>query len=151
MSATVVSEDGSVRSLPARTLLPGMRVIVTAGERIPADGIITSGISDVDESLITGETVPRAVTPGTHVHAGTVNGGGTLHIRVTVTDENTLLAEIGRLMLVAEQSRVAMCGSPTELLRFTRLPFTYLDCSHLRAGCCWEVGGRFRSLTPLRY
>lgn len=105
MSATVVSEDGSVRLLPARTLLPGMRVAVAAGERIPADGIVASGVSEVDESLITGETVPRSVTLGAHVHAGTVNGGGTLHIRVSVTDENTLLAEIGRLMLSAEQSR----------------------------------------------
>lgn len=105
MNATVVSEGGAVRSLPARALLPGMRVIVTAGERIPADGAITSGVSEIDESLITGETVPRAVEPGAHVHAGTVNGGGTLHICVTATDENTLLAEIGRLMLAAEQSR----------------------------------------------
>lgn len=105
MNATVVAEGGVVRSLPARALLPGMRVIVTAGERIPADGAITSGVSEIDESLITGETVPRAVEPGAHVHAGTVNGGGTLHICVTATDENTLLAEIGRLMLAAEQSR----------------------------------------------
>ncbi|WP_045836580.1 heavy metal translocating P-type ATPase [Hyphomicrobium sp. 99] len=105
MSATVVSEDGSVRSLPARALLPGMRVAVAAGERIPADGIIASGVSEIDESLITGETVPRSVAPGAHVHAGTVNGGGILHIRVTVADENTLLAEIGRLMIAAEQSR----------------------------------------------
>jgi P-type Cu2+ transporter len=105
MSATVVSEDGSVRSLPARALSPGMRVAVAAGERIPADGAIVSGVSEIDESLITGETVPRSVAPGAHVHAGTVNGGGPLHIHVTLADENTLLAEIGRLMLAAEQSR----------------------------------------------
>ena len=105
ISATVVSDDGSVRSLPARALSPGMRVAVAAGERIPADGTIVSGVSEIDESLITGETVPRSVAPGDHVHAGTVNGGGTLQIQVTVADENTLLAEIGRLMLAAEQSR----------------------------------------------
>ncbi|MFA5958441.1 heavy metal translocating P-type ATPase [Hyphomicrobium sp.] len=105
MSATVVSEDGSVRSLPARALSPGMRVAIAAGERIPADGTVASGRSEIDESLITGETVPRYVAAGAHVHAGTVNGSGTLHILVTIADENTLLAEIGRLMLAAEQSR----------------------------------------------
>lgn len=105
MTATVVMEDGSVRSLPARALLPGMRVIVAAGERISADGTIISGVSEVDESLITGETVPRAVTSGDHVHAGTLNGGGSLHVLVAVAEENTLLADIGRLMLAAEQSR----------------------------------------------
>lgn len=105
MTATVVMEDGSVRSLPARALSPGMRVIVAAGERISADGTIISGASEVDESLITGETVPRAVTSGDHVHAGTLNGGGSLHILVAVAEENTLLADIGRLMLAAEQSR----------------------------------------------
>lgn len=105
MSATVIFKDKTVRRVSARRLLPGMRVAVAAGERIPGDGTIVSGGSEIDESLITGETVPRAVATGDHVHAGTVNGGGVLHIDITSADENTLLAEIGRLMLAAEQSR----------------------------------------------
>ncbi|MBS0231929.1 MAG: cadmium-translocating P-type ATPase [Proteobacteria bacterium] len=105
MNATVIAEDGTVRTVSARSLRPGMRVVVAAGERVPGDGMIVSGASELDESLITGETVPRSVTTGDHVHAGTVNGGGVLHIDVTSADDNTLLAEIGRLMLAAEQSR----------------------------------------------
>ena len=105
MSATVVAEDGTVRSVSARNLQPGMRIAIAAGERIAGDGVVVSGASEVDESLITGETVPRAVAKGDHVHAGTVNGGGLLNVYVSAPDENTLLAEIGRLMLAAEQSR----------------------------------------------
>lgn len=105
MTATVVSEDGTAKSLSARALTPGMRVMVAAGERIPGDGNVITGTSEIDESLITGETVPRTVAIGSHVHAGTVNGGGALLISITSSDENTLLAEIGRLMTAAEQSR----------------------------------------------
>lgn len=105
LSATVVADDGSSRNLPARSLTPGMRIAVAAGERIAADGIVTAGTSEIDESLITGETVPRVVTPGDRVHAGTINGGGPIQLKATATIDNTLLAEIGRLMLAAEQSR----------------------------------------------
>ncbi len=105
LSATVVADDGTTRSVAARALVPGMRALVAAGERVAADGVVIAGQSDIDESLITGETRPRAVALGDHVHAGTVNGGGPLQIKVTSADENTLLAEIGRMMLAAEQSR----------------------------------------------
>ncbi len=105
LSATVIEKDGSSRTVAARSLTPGMHIAIAAGERIAADGIITSGASEIDESLITGETVPRAVRVGDRVHAGTVNGGGPLQIDATATVDNTLLAEIGRLMLSAEQSR----------------------------------------------
>lgn len=143
MSATVVAEDGSVRSLPARALSAGMRVIVTAGERISADGTIISGASEVDESLINGETVPRAVTPGDHVHAGTLNGGGTLHIHVAVTDENTLLADIGRLMLAAEQSRGRYVRLADRAARFYAPAVHMLGLSTfmiwMSLGSGWEV------------
>jgi len=105
LSATVVADDGTTRRVVARSLTPGMRMAVAAGERIAADGVVVSGQSEIDESLITGETVPRSVAVGDHVHAGTVNGGAALQVKVTSADENTLLAEIGRMMLAAEQSR----------------------------------------------
>ena len=105
VAATVIGQDGVARQIQARNVVPGMRMIAAAGERIAADGIITSGRSEIDESLITGETLPRIVQAGDRVHAGTVNGAGTLQIEATSTDENTLLAEIARLMLAGEQSR----------------------------------------------
>jgi Cu2+-exporting ATPase len=103
--ATVLGDDGTTRIVRAQDLVPGMRLLVPAGERIAADGRIVAGVGEVDESLVTGESVPRPVGPGDRVHAGTVNGGGPLTVLTTATAEDTLLAEIARLMLAAEQAR----------------------------------------------
>jgi Cu2+-exporting ATPase len=105
MTASVVHEGGRIERLPADALSPGDRILVAAGERIAADGIVVRGESDVDDSLITGETRTRAVSPGTSVHAGTVNLAQPIEVRAVATDERTLLAEIGRLMTAAEQGR----------------------------------------------
>lgn len=105
VSASVIGEDGSLERLPARLLKPGMRIMVAAGERIGVDGRVESGRSDIDESLLTGETRPRVVGPGERVSAGTVNLSGSIIVEATATDEGTLLAEIGRLMSAAEQGR----------------------------------------------
>ena len=104
-AATVIGADGNARQIQARAVVPGMQMLVAAGERIAADGIVTAGRSEIDEGLITGETLPRLVNPGDRVHAGTVNGGAPLHVDATSCDDNTLLAEIARLMLAGEQSR----------------------------------------------
>jgi Cu2+-exporting ATPase len=105
LAATVMGEDGKPRRLPARALVPGMRVVVAAGERIPVDGRVLSGISEIEESLITGETLPRLANPGAMVHAGTVNITTPIEVEATATDEGTLIAEIARLMQAAEQGR----------------------------------------------
>jgi Cu2+-exporting ATPase len=104
-AATMIEADGSTRRLPARALVPGMRVLTAAGERFAVDGRVVEGRGEVDESLITGETAPRTVEPGARVFAGTVNLTAPLVSEATATDENTLLAEIGRLMATAEQAR----------------------------------------------
>ena len=105
MTATVIGADGKPSRLRARDLKPGMRVLVAAGERIPVDGRIVSGTSDVDESLITGETMPRLASVGAAVHAGTINTTTAIEVVATATDEGTLVAEIARLMHAAEQAR----------------------------------------------
>ncbi len=105
LSATVVSADGPPRRIPARALSPGMRVLVAAGERIPVDGRIENGTSEIEESLITGETLPRLVRVGADVHAGTMNITSSIEVTATATDEHTLIAEIVRLMQAAEQGR----------------------------------------------
>jgi len=105
LAATVIGDDGRPKRLPARALQPGMRVLVAAGERIPVDGRILTGPSDIEESLITGETVPRLGKPGSQVHAGTVNITTPIEVEATATDEGTLIAEIARLMQAAEQGR----------------------------------------------
>jgi Cu2+-exporting ATPase len=105
LAATVVGEDGKPRRLPARALMSGMRVLIAAGERIPVDGRIVSGTSEIDESLITGETIPRVVHAAAIVHAGTVNISVPIEVEATATDVGTLIAEIARLMQAAEQGR----------------------------------------------
>ncbi len=105
LTATIIGDDGVVRQVPSRTLVPGMTMLVAAGERIAADGTIIDGASDIDESLLSGETLPKTVGPGDRVHAGTLNTGGPLRISTTATEDNTLLAELARLILAGEQTR----------------------------------------------
>ncbi|MGI9411910.1 MAG: heavy metal translocating P-type ATPase, partial [Hyphomicrobiaceae bacterium] len=104
-TANILQQDGSTRTVSARALRPGMTVLVAAGERIPVDGRVTSGAGEIDEAMITGETLPRAVSTGDEVFAGSINLNAGLAIGATATDANTLLSEIGRLMLAAEQGR----------------------------------------------
>jgi Cu2+-exporting ATPase len=105
LTATILDQDGSVRQIPSRNLHPGMTMLVATGERIAADGIVSEGVSEIDESLITGETLPKAVTSGDRVHAGTLNTAAPLRVTTTATEDNTLLAELSRLMLAGEQTR----------------------------------------------
>lgn len=100
-----VVEDGSQRPVAVKDLATGMIVAVAQGERIPVDGEITEGISEIDASLVTGESLPVDAAAGTVVYAGTLNLGHPLRVRVTAAGEDTLLAEIVRLMEAAEQGR----------------------------------------------
>ena len=104
-AATVLADDGATTRVASHTITPGMRLLTATGERFAVDGRIVGGAADVDESLITGETMPRAVRDGDTVYAGTVNLSGPIVTTATATEQNTLLAEIGRLMLAAEQAR----------------------------------------------
>ncbi|MGD9868051.1 MAG: heavy metal translocating P-type ATPase [Hyphomicrobiales bacterium] len=105
--ATVVDSQGRQSSIPAHALMPGMLVQVAAGERIPADGEISTGGSQVDMSLITGESAPEKAGPGAAVYAGTLNLTAPFTFLVTASDDMTLLSEIGRLMANAEQGRAS--------------------------------------------
>jgi Cu2+-exporting ATPase len=104
-SATVLDAEGKATRVHARDLRPGMRVLVAAGERIPVDGRIACGASDIDESLITGESMPRFAGIDATVHAGTLNTNAPIEVIATATDDGTVVAEIARLMEAAEQSR----------------------------------------------
>ncbi len=104
-SVTVVETDGRRRVTTPDRLRPGMTLLAAAGERIAADGRVTAGRSELDTSLITGESLPRPVAGGDPVFAGTLNLGAPLTVAVTAVGEGTLLAEIVRLMENAEQRR----------------------------------------------
>lgn len=103
--ATLQKDDGSTVSIPLSEIKADMVLIVAAGEKIGADGEILTGISELDTSLITGETLPRHATIGTQVFAGTINLSAPLTMRVTKAHEQSLIAEIVRMMETAEQSQ----------------------------------------------
>ena len=94
------TETVAVPELRARDL-----VLVRPGSGIPADGVVRDGSSDVNESMITGESKPVHKTGGDKVIAGTVNGSGSLRVEVTGTGDNTALAGIVRLVAQAQTSR----------------------------------------------
>ncbi len=92
-------------SVPVAALAAGDRLLVKAGERVPADGVVLNGVSDIDESLVTGETARRKVEAGGTVYAGSMNFGGALTLRVTAADRGTLLDEIERLLEKAQSAK----------------------------------------------
>jgi Cu2+-exporting ATPase len=103
-SAMRIGPDGSVALVPIADIVPGDTVKVAAGERIPVDGIVTAGASDIDKAMLTGESEPESVRSGGRAFAGTLNLTGPLTVRVTAKAGDTLLAEIVRLMDAAEHS-----------------------------------------------
>ncbi len=91
--------------VPVEDLVPGDTIVVRAGERISADGLIGAGQSSIDESPITGESVPRDKGPGEEVYSGTLNGHGLLHIRVTHAGEDSTIARVVHLVEQAKQRK----------------------------------------------
>jgi len=95
----------TIEDVEISELREGEVVLVRPGGSVPADGIVQSGTSDVNESMITGESVPVTKAEGAAVIAGTVNGTGSLRVKVTGTGEHTALANIMRLVEQAQTSR----------------------------------------------
>ncbi len=136
--ATLIQPDGSATRISAAALLPGMRVAIAAGERFPADGMVVDGKSEVDESLLTGESLPRALQAGSEVFAGTVNLGALIQVEATKLEADTLLAELTRLMEMAEQARGRYVRLADRASRF------YAPAVHLLAGATflsWMAAG----------
>ena len=95
----------STETVPLRELKEGDLVQVRPGGKIPADGIVEAGQSEVDEALVTGESKPIRKIQGSPVIAGTVNGDGALRIKVTKIGEHTFLAGVMRLVMEAQASK----------------------------------------------
>ena len=104
-TATRFVNEGEIVTVPAAAIQPGDIVLLRPGERSAVDGNVISGQSEIDQSLITGETLPRMVTAGSPVYAGTLIRTGVLRIRVSAASEATLLSEISRLLENALKSR----------------------------------------------
>ncbi|MEI7600638.1 MAG: heavy metal translocating P-type ATPase [Aestuariivirga sp.] len=116
--ASVIEGDGTRRYVPARELKAGMLVAVAAGDRLPADGLIREGTSDMDRSLLTGETAPETVKPGSLVHAGEMNVTGPITVEITAAGNDTFLSELVRLMSSAEQGQSRYIRIADRLARF---------------------------------
>ncbi len=111
-------QDGSARPVPAASLEIGDTVLIRPGDRVPADGEIAEGESELDESPITGESIPVARRQGDLVVAGSINFSGALQIRVTRTaDDNT----ISRILRMVEEAQEAKAPTVRFIERFSRV------------------------------
>ena len=97
--------DGDEVEVDVEDLQPGDMIVVRAGERIAADGVIAQGQSSIEESTITGEPLPRDKGPGDEVFSGTLNGNGLLTISVTRAGSDTTLARVVRLVEEAKSRK----------------------------------------------
>ena len=105
-ASTARLADGT--EIPVDELMVGMRFVVRPGERIATDGMVVSGASAVDMSMVTGEPVPVEVAPGDEVIGATVNADGTLEVEATRVGADTALAQIVRLVDEAQGGRAAV-------------------------------------------
>lgn len=103
-TATLRTQEGD-RQVPVATLHVGDIVVIRPGERIPVDGVLIEGASEVDESLITGESLPVAKEAGAIVIAGAINGDGVVTVRTTAVGKHTALARIIELVENAQAKK----------------------------------------------
>lgn len=103
--ALVEEADGTRLYRPLTEIERGMRLLLAAGERVPVDAVVIEGQSDLDVSLVCGESALRAVKPGGRLEAGTLNLTGPLLVRATANADGSFLAEMIRLMEAAESGR----------------------------------------------
>ena len=113
----LLEEHGQTREVPAESLAVGALILVRPGDRLPADGVIVSGESAINEAPVTGESVPARKTIDAKVFAGTVNGDAALRVRVTAAAADNTIARVVKLVEEAQESK-----APTERFidRFSR-------------------------------
>jgi Cu2+-exporting ATPase len=104
-SQAVVIRDGQEIEIPTSEVVPGDLLLVRPGAKIPTDGVVESGESEVDESMVTGESMPVEKTPGSEVIGATVNTVGALRMKATKVGADTALAQIVTLVQEAQNSK----------------------------------------------
>src|SRR5579871_1172813 len=104
-TARLLSSDGSEKDVPLESVKPGDRLRVRPGEKAPVDGVVLEGTSSVDESMITGESIPVEKSAGSKIIGATINGTGSFIMRAERVGSETLLARIVQLVGQAQRSR----------------------------------------------
>ena len=113
-----IRADGSEEDIDASALGVDDVIAVRAGERVPADGVITAGQTSLDESTITGEPLPRDKGPRETVYAGTLNGNGLIRVRVTQAGSETTLARVAQLVEDAQANRAPVVRLADQYARY---------------------------------
>ena len=130
--------NGEVTRLPVSALHPGDRVLVHPGDLVPADGALLTGASTIDESLVTGETVARAVAPGAMVYAGSINGAGAITLKVTAAGTGTLVDEVETLL---EKARTAKSRTVRLADRAAQFYAPVVHAAAALTGIGWLIAG----------
>jgi len=105
VTARRVADDGVIEAISSRDIAIGDRLLLAAGERAPCDGVIVEGATDLDCSMLTGETLPVAARTGDRILAGAINVSRLLTMRAEAKAEDSAVAELARLIEVGEQGR----------------------------------------------
>lgn len=105
LGASVSRDDGSLDFVPLSDVRSGMLLRIKPGERVPTDGVVVDGISDLDSAFLTGESAWRPVQTGSMVRAGELNRTGLLLMSATAAPEHSMLSEITRMLEAAEDGR----------------------------------------------
>ena len=135
--AEVIDVD-QIYAVPVRDVHNGQLVLVRAGARVPADGVIEEGEAEIDEAMITGESKPVAKGPGDRVVAGTVSTDSSIRVRVTAVGDDTALAGIQRLVAEAQAS-----NSRAQVLadRFAKWLFYIATAAAIITFVAWSLTG----------
>jgi Cu+-exporting ATPase len=139
--AHVEDENGREHDIPADQVQAGQLVLIRPGERIPVDGLVLSGQSAVDESMLTGESIPVDKEEGEVVFGATVNQQGLLKIRATGVGSQTALAQIIRLVRQAQGSK-APIQRLADRVSSVFVPVIIIIAG-ITLGVWWAVGGEF--------
>ncbi len=100
-----ITADGTLETVASRDIMPGDRLLLTTGERFPVDATLEASTADLDISLVTGESRPQTADAGTSIYAGSINVGPPVVARATARAENSLVADLARLLDMGRQQR----------------------------------------------
>jgi len=142
--ATRLRDDGAEEVVAISDLAPGDLVRVRPGARMPADGVVTEGTSELDRSLLTGETLPVWAGPGVQVAAGTVNLTGPLTLRVTAAGRDSSLHRMADLVAVAESAKTKYTSLADRAAR-AYAPLVHLLSLAAFGVWMWRTGGDLRT------